>query len=318
MKFYIFQKESFLYKKFNFFKPKGLFYFLLVQIIISFIFIMLLSLFYKTPKERKLENNIKYLITEYNLINNKINESDMLLNKIILNDSIIYKSIFDVTDKSRKQMDAFYDIDSNNINYYNEIVKKTNVNISSLNSKLSKELYSLDNLLNIAYLKQDMLLHIPAIQPIYNKDLKRTASGWGYRIHPIYKIKKFHYGMDFTAKIGTNVYATGDGIIEYIISYNDKLSKGYGNFIIINHEYGYKTLYAHLSKFKVKKGQLVKRGEIIANVGNTGLSTGPHLHYEIIKNGIKVNPIYYYFNDLTPNEYQKIIQISTSINKSYD
>jgi len=316
MVFYLFQKESLSYKKFNFFKSKRLFYFLLIQIIISFIFILFISSVYKTPKEKKLENNIKYLITEYTSINKKIIESDMLLKEIILNDSVIYKSIFDVTDKSRKQLDAYYDV--TNLNEYNELVENLNIKISSLNSRLSKELYSLDNLLNIAYLKQDMLSHIPAIQPIYNKDLKRTASGWGYRVHPIYKIKKFHYGMDFTAKIGTNIYATGDGTIEYIITYDDKLSKGYGNFIIINHGYGYKTLYAHLNKFKVKKGQIIKRGEIIATVGNTGLSTGPHLHYEVIKNGIKVNPIYYYFNDLTPNEYQKIIHISTSINKSYD
>jgi len=163
-----------------------------------------------------------------------------------------------------------------------------------------------------------MLTHLPAIQPIDNKDLKRTASGWGMRIHPIYNIKKFHYGLDFTAPLGTPIYATGDGEIEYLILASDEASQGYGNLIIVNHGYGFRTLYAHLSKFNVKTKQKVKRGEIIGYVGNTGISTGPHLHYEVIKDGTKVNPVYYLFNSLTPEEYQKIIEISSSITKSYD
>jgi murein DD-endopeptidase MepM/ murein hydrolase activator NlpD len=166
--------------------------------------------------------------------------------------------------------------------------------------------------------KEDALSHIPAIQPIYNKDLKRTASGWGYRIHPIYNIMKFHYGFDFTASTGTPVHSTGDGKIQFIIKAEDKASQGYGNLIIVDHGYGYRTLYAHLSKFKGKVDQQIKRGEVIAEVGSTGLSTGPHLHYEVIKDGRKVNPVNFFFNDLSPFEYSEIVRISSSIKKSYD
>ncbi|HBH48762.1 MAG TPA: peptidase M23, partial [Bacteroidales bacterium] len=130
----------------------------------------------------------------------------------------------------------------------------------------------------------------------------------------IYKIRKFHYGMDFTAPTGTEIYATGDGIIEGL----DKSKRGYGNKIIINHGFGYKTLYAHMNSFNVKKGQKVKRGDVIGYVGNTGLSTAPHLHYEVLLNNKKVNPVNYYFNDLSAAEYEKMIDLSQKSGQSFD
>jgi len=159
-----------------------------------------------------------------------------------------------------------------------------------------------------------MLRSIPAIQPISNKDLKRTASGYGVRIHPIYKIPKFHNGMDFTAPTGTDVYATGDGVV----SVTKSLIGSYGNHIIIDHGFGYETIYAHLEGFKVKQGQKVKRGDVIGFVGNTGLSTAPHLHYEVLVNAHNVNPALYYFNDLTPEEYDRMIEISTRSGQTLD
>ena len=155
---------------------------------------------------------------------------------------------------------------------------------------------------------------IPAIQPISNKDLKKTASGWGYRIHPIYKIRKFHYGMDFTAPSGTEIYATGDGVVSELNS----SKRGYGNKIVVDHGFGYETLYGHCSAFKVRVGQQVKRGDVIGYVGNSGLSTAPHLHYEVSLNGEKVNPVNYYFNDLTAVEYEDLIELSQKSGQTFD
>ena len=162
--------------------------------------------------------------------------------------------------------------------------------------------------------KTDMLAAIPAIQPVANKDLSRMASGFGTRIHPIYKTRKFHAGMDFSAKTGTPIYATGDGKIEKV----RRSRRGYGNHVIINHGFGYKTLYAHMSKYTVKKGQKIKRGDVIGYVGNTGTSVAPHLHYEVHKNGKKINPVNFYYNDLTPEQYERMLEISSQSNQSFD
>ena len=159
-----------------------------------------------------------------------------------------------------------------------------------------------------------MLAALPAIQPVSNKNLSRMASGYGYRIHPIYKTRKLHTGMDFSAKSGTPIYATGDGEISEI----NNLRNGYGKHVIINHGYGYKTLYGHMSKYIVHKGQKVKRGEVIGYVGSTGTSVAPHLHYEVIKDGRKINPVNFYYNDLTPDEYEKMLEISSQNNQSFD
>jgi murein DD-endopeptidase MepM/ murein hydrolase activator NlpD len=167
---------------------------------------------------------------------------------------------------------------------------------------------------NKAINKEEMLQHIPAIQPVSNKNLKRLSSYYGYRTDPIYKVRKFHPGIDFSAPTGTEVYSTGNGrVIELTQS-----RMGYGNRIVIDHGYGYETMYAHLHKFNVKKGEWVKRGQVIGFLGNTGKSTAPHLHYEISKNGKRVNPIYYFFNDLTPEEYETVLEMSTQLNQSFD
>ena len=159
-----------------------------------------------------------------------------------------------------------------------------------------------------------MLAAIPAIQPVANKDLKRLASGYGYRIHPIYKVRKMHWGIDFSAPTGTAIYATGDG---KITTYKRSRS-GFGRHIIIDLGFGYQTLYAHMSKIEARKGQRVKRGDIIGYIGSTGSSTAPHLHYEVIKDGRKVNPVNYFFNDLTPMQYEEMLNISSHSNQSFD
>jgi murein DD-endopeptidase MepM/ murein hydrolase activator NlpD len=162
--------------------------------------------------------------------------------------------------------------------------------------------------------KQKMLASIPAIQPVANKDLKRIASGFGYRIDPIYKTVKYHAGLDFSAPSGTPIYATGDGVVEDA-SMSDV---GYGNHVVIKHGYGYKTLYGHMLRIKVKAGQSVKRGDVLGWVGSTGKSTGPHCHYEVMKNGEKVDPVYFFFNDLSPEEFDRMLKIARSGNQSFD
>ena len=159
-----------------------------------------------------------------------------------------------------------------------------------------------------------MLASIPGIQPVSNKNLTAIASGFGYRIHPIYKTTMMHEGLDFTAPVGTNIYATGNGTVSKV-EFN---GRGYGNNIIINHGYGYETLYGHMSKILVSQGQKIKRGDIIGMVGNTGQSTGPHLHYEVIKNARKINPINFFYNDLSPDQHQKVIELSSQSNQSFD
>ncbi len=316
MKFYTYKKDTVTYEKFDFFKPKYIVCFSIVQFIISIILLLFISSFYSTPKKKKLKKDVCYLLNEFKDINKRVMLSEMVLDQVMNNDSIIYESLFDTIVTSSKQFETVYEGDGSN--KYAAIMDELNTRVSLLDKNMAKEMHLLNGLLDKASKHQDMLAHIPAIQPIDNKDLKRTASGWGYRIHPIYKIRKFHYGLDFTAPTGTPIYSTGDGVISYAIPVTDRASQGYGNVVIIDHGYGYKTLYGHMLKFNVKVGEKVKRGQIIGYVGSTGLSTGPHLHYEVMKDGVKVNPINYLFDSLTPEEYQRIIEISNSMKKSLD
>jgi murein DD-endopeptidase MepM/ murein hydrolase activator NlpD len=186
--------------------------------------------------------------------------------------------------------------------------------IATLERQVNIHKSGFDRIKNLAGTRSARLSHVPAIQPIHNHNLIRTASGFGMRMHPVYKVPKLHTGVDFTAKTGTEIFAAGDGVV-----FNVKKSyTGYGQHVIIDHGFGYKTLYAHMSKFKVRKGQKVKRGDVIGLVGNTGTSTGPHLHYEVIRDNKKIDPANFFFNDLNFEEYQEMIEISSQINTSLD
>ncbi|MFT5581167.1 MAG: murein DD-endopeptidase MepM/ murein hydrolase activator NlpD, partial [Psychromonas sp.] len=195
-----------------------------------------------------------------------------------------------------------------------ELLIATAESLDKVERRLNAQRLSFKELLNLAKNKEKVLAGIPAIQPVRNSDLKRMASGYGWRIDPVYKTRKLHTGMDFTASTGTEVYATGGGVVLE----TERNGWGYGNCLVIDHGFGYKTRYAHLSAFKVKPGQKVKRGDLIALVGSTGKSTGPHLHYEVEKNGKKVNPIQYYHGDLTPAQYEKLLNMSKNSFKSLD
>ena len=196
-----------------------------------------------------------------------------------------------------------------------ELIIETAERLDILTKAIYVQSTSYDEVIDLARSREDQLSSLPAIMPISNKDLTRTASGWGFRIHPIYKIRKFHYGMDFTAPTGTEVYASADGAIERI----QRSRRGYGNILVVNHGYGYKTLYAHLTDFNnAWVGKKVKRGDVIAFVGSTGLSTAPHLHYEVHLNGKKINPVNYYFEDLSAQEYDRMIELSMRPGQSFD
>jgi murein DD-endopeptidase MepM/ murein hydrolase activator NlpD len=288
------------------------------SIVIALVYTFVYSIFFDSPVEKGLKRQISELKANYQLIAIELNKVDALLTDLQERDDNIYRTIFEAEPIQASIREAGYG-GSNN---YRELKKLENseivIGVKSRLDKIMKKIYvqskSYDQIINLAKNKEEMLASIPAVQPISNKDLKRTASGWGYRIHPIYKIRKFHYGMDFTAPTGTDIYATGDGVVEE----TDNSKRGFGNDIVINHGYGYKTLYGHMAAFNVKVGQKVKRGDVIGFVGNTGLSTAPHLHYEVSLNGVKVNPVNYYFNDLTAGEYEKMIEISLKSGQSFD
>jgi murein DD-endopeptidase MepM/ murein hydrolase activator NlpD len=274
--------------------------------------------YFDSPKERQLRQELEFMQDQYALLNRRLSQMDEVLRDMSNRDDNIYRVIFEAEpipqDIRRsgfgganryKSLEGF-----DNSNLIKEAARKTDI--------ISKQMYvqsrSLDEVVTLAKKKAEMLQSIPAIQPVANKDLTRVASGYGYRIHPIYKVRKLHTGIDFTAPTGTPVYATGDGRVIF----NSRNSSGYGLHVVIDHGYGYQTLYAHLSKVEARAGARIKRGEILGYIGNTGTSTAPHLHYEVIKGGNKVNPINFFFNDLSPEEFALMTQLSSQENQSFD
>lgn len=318
---YKFNKESLSYvkvKKSNKQKALHFFTYFFASIFLAVVYWFAFYALFDSPKEKGLKRQISELKLNYEIISEDLNRMDNALKDLQERDDNIYRTIFEaepihssVREAGMGGTNAYSDLE----NMENaEIVIGVKKNLDKIMKKIYIQSLSYDEVIDLAKNKEEMLSAIPAIQPVANKDLKRTASGWGYRIHPIYKIRKFHYGMDFTAPTKTEVYATGDGVIEIL----ESSKRGYGNKIVINHGFGYQTLYAHLYEFNVKKGQKVKRGDVIGYVGNTGLSTGPHLHYEVHLNGKKVNPVNYYFNDLSSEEYEKMIDLSQKSGQSFD
>tara|TARA_B110000967_G_scaffold194287_1_gene222668 strand:+ start:92 stop:1063 length:972 start_codon:yes stop_codon:yes gene_type:complete len=273
---------------------------------------------FDSPKEKELNREIENLLVQYELLERKISNSSLILDELQERDDNIYRVIFEAEPIDASIRKAGF----GGVNRYkkydgfkhSDLVAELHKKVDQVSKAIYVQSKSYDAVLKLAQNKEEMLAHIPAIQPVANKNLKRMASGFGNRIHPVYKTKKMHWGMDFSAPKGTEVYATGDGVVEKV----KRSKRGYGNQVRINHTYGYKTFYAHLNKYIVKKGQNVKRGDLIGYVGSTGTSTAPHLHYEVIKNKRKVNPVNYYFNDLTAEEYDKMLELSSQENQSFD
>ena len=270
-----------------------------------------------SPKERQQKRELSQLKLQYNLLNKRVIEMQEVMEDVQYRDDNIYRVIFE----AEPIPSNFRQSGRGGVNRYRhlegydntKLVVETTKRLDQLEKRIYVQSKSFDDVYNMAMQKELMLASIPAVQPVANKDLKRMASGFGKRIHPVYKTEMMHWGMDFSATIGTEIYATGNGIIKLV-----KYQKGYGKHVVINHGYGYETYYAHMSKFNVRVGQKIKRGEVIGYVGNTGTSTAPHLHYEVHKNGKKLNPVNYYFNDLSPEEYDKMLELSSAANQSFD
>lgn len=280
--------------------------------------LILYSSYFESPKELILKNEVKELEFYYENLEAEVERLHKQLSNMEYRDDNIYRVVLgaEPIDKSIREagvggMDRYEDIRDKNI-IHEDIIVKLNESVDNLRRKIYIESKSQDDVVDLAESKEKLFAAIPAIQPVANKQLIALASGFGLRIHPIYKVKKMHTGIDFAAAIGTPIYATADGVIDKL----DVSFSGYGKMLEIDHGFGYRTRYAHMHGFAVRQGQKVKRGDLIGYVGDTGLSTAPHLHYEVFVNGTHANPVHYFFNDLNPAEYEKIIELASIENQS--
>lgn len=284
---------------------------LFLAVILNVLFLVL----FDSPRERMVRNENEELKRQYQVLQERKATVDTVFKEIDQTDENIFRLIFETEPTTA-------DLEDNRSRSYatlkaltdKQIVSFTADRIDSVLNKTREEQIDYDILRIKSEDKSEMLTYIPAIQPVENRDLTRTASGYGYRMHPIYKIPKFHQGMDYTAPVGTPVYATGAGRIDE----TTRSRRGSGNRIVIDHGYGFKTVYAHLNEINTRRGQTVERGDIIGTVGNSGLSSGPHLHYEVLFNDEPVNPVNFFFLELTPEAYNELISISKNSGQSFD
>lgn len=291
-----------------------LFSYLIIVIVVGFAFMLTWLHFFPSSREKQLMDENKTLRNQYKSLNSRIGSLEKVVEDLSDRDNNIYRMVFESEPIPNSVRNGGF----GGVNRYAEIesipnmelVVKTNKRMDVLMKKIYIQSLSFDTIVDKAKNKQEMLQHIPGIQPLKTY---KYVSGFGTRMHPIYKTLRTHTGIDLVAPTGTKIYATGDGVVT-----SAKFERGYGKAIVINHGYQYQSMYAHCSEILVHQGQKVKRGEVIGLVGNTGVSTGSHLHYEIIKGGQKVNPINYFLNDLSPSEFEEIRQISIQPNQSFD
>jgi murein DD-endopeptidase MepM/ murein hydrolase activator NlpD len=294
--------------------------FLAVSLIIATVIVITYNTYFESPKEAILKKENEELLLHYELLAKDMNYTSKMMSALQERDDDIYRIIFEAEPIPTSIRSAGI----GGSNRYKELLEsgleKEDLIVKSFKKidKLKKQMYiqtkSYDEIIEMAMNRDIMLASIPAIQPVANKELKRLASGFGVRYHPIYKVRKMHWGIDFSAPRGTPIYSTGDGTVLSIKTSNK--AYGYGNLVKIDHGYGYVTIYAHMQSFNVKKGQKIKRGEVIGYVGNSGGSTAPHCHYEVLKDGKKVNPVKYFLQDLTDEEYNELLELASRDNQS--
>lgn len=285
--------------------------YIIAGIILGIIFLYLFLILFPSPREKQLQQEKEEILSQMKVLNQQVDQMQAVMSDLQERDNNLYRVLFGAEPIPLNIRQGT----QRKIEYYEQIAKMTNSQLAAeLVLKvdiLEKELYvqskSYDEVVNLAKTRELRMENIPAIQPILNKDLTRIASGFGLRIDPVYHTSKFHQGMDFTAPTGTEIYATGNAIVKF-----NGWRQGYGNTVILDHGFGYETLYAHLYESLVVEGQHVRRSDVIALVGNTGKSTGPHLHYEVRLHGQPADPRNYYFMDLSPEEYDKMIQMSSN------
>lgn len=318
---YYYDSETLSYKEVKRSKKTTFKYFLLFVLssgLFALSFVIIGGLYFQSPKEKSLERELSNLLFQYEILSKKIDNAYQVLENVEQRDNNLYRHYFETNPIPVEQRRAGF----GGINRYkkfegydnSELVIETTKRIEVLEKAIVVQSKSLDEIASLAKNKEQLLSAIPAIQPIKNSDLTRMASGFGWRRDPFTKARKFHKGMDFTAKRGTPVYASGDGKVLRA----DSRSTGYGKHIRIDHGYGYVSLYAHLNAYNVKRGQKIKRGDVIGFVGSTGRSQAPHLHYEISKDGRKINPINYYYGNLTAQEFDLLLKQAEVENQSLD
>lgn len=280
--------------------------------------LILYSNYFESPKELLLKNEVKEMKFYYDNLQKEVDKLSTILSGMEYRDDNIYRAVLgaepiekSIRDAGVGGVDRYEEIRNKDV-IHEDIIIRLSETVDKLRRKVYIESKSQDDVVEIAKNKENLFASIPAIQPVANKELIALASGFGMRIHPVYKVRKMHTGVDFAAVIGTPIYATADGVIDKTnVSFS-----GYGKMIEIDHGFGYRTRYAHMHGFAVRQGQRVKRGDLIGYVGDTGLSTAPHLHYEVFVNGVHVNPVHYFFNDLNAAEYEKIIELASVENQS--
>lgn len=318
---YYYDSETLSYRKIERKKRTTLKYislFLLASALFGFFFVFIAGQFIESPKERALKRELQNMTLQYDLLNKRMEEAFAALENVEERDNAIYRLYFEANPIPEEQRRAGF----GGINRYkkyegfdnSKLIAESNKRLDILEKAIVVQSKSLDEIKKLAEDKEKFLQAIPAIQPVNNENLTRMASGYGYRTDPFTKVRKFHFGMDFTAPRGTPVYATGDGVVTRA----DNSASGYGKHIRIDHGYGYVSLYAHLYKYNVRKNQRVKRGDLIGYVGSTGRSEAPHLHYEVFKDGERINPINFYYGNLSAEEYDRLLEKASLENQSLD
>jgi murein DD-endopeptidase MepM/ murein hydrolase activator NlpD len=271
-----------------------------------------------SPNEKILRQRLDDYEYNYNLMNKRMEELQKQMGDLEKRDNQVYRQIFEanpIPDSARaRELEKSEEITLVSRLSDNDLFRGMIGQLNTLSSRIRVQEKSYKEIDEMIRDKEKLLRSIPAIQPVSNKELTRIASGFGSRIDPVYKVSKFHAGLDFAAPQGTPIYATADGRVKEANSE----AGGYGNHVVINHGYGYETLYGHMVRIKAHSGQSIKRGEVIGWVGSTGKSTGPHCHYEVHKNGTPVDPIYYFYNDLSPEQFDRILKLAAASNQSFD
>lgn len=274
--------------------------------------------FIGSPREKILAQQNKALNDNYKELEEDLKSVQQQMKELEKRDNDVYRAIFEanpVPDSARaKELEVKQEIAKVERIQDHQLAASITNTLNNLKSRITAQKKSYEQVEDLVKNKEQLLSHTPAIQPVSNKDLSRIASGFGSRIDPVYKTVKFHYGLDFAAPQGTPIYATADGTVTTAGS----TGNGYGNHVIINHGYGYETLYGHMVRVKARNGQVIKRGEVIGWVGSTGKSTGPHCHYEVHKYGDKIDPIYFFYNDLTPAQFDLLLKKAAASNQSLD
>ncbi|MDY2587901.1 M23 family metallopeptidase [Winogradskyella aquimaris] len=318
---YYYDAETLSYRKIERKKSTTIKYtavFLLASALFAFLFVFIASQYIESPKERQLTRELQNMQLQYELLNKRMDDAIAALENVEERDNAIYRLYFEANPIPEEQRRAGF----GGVNRYkkfegydnSQLIAESNKRLDILEKAIVVQSKSLDEIAKLAKDKEKFLEAIPAIQPVRNENLTRMASGYGYRTDPFTKARKFHFGMDFTAPRGTPIYATGNGIVKRA----DNRASGYGKHIRIDHGHGYISLYAHLYKYNVRVNQRVKRGDLIGYVGSTGRSEAPHLHYEVFKDGERINPINFYYGNLSASEFNELLRKASLENQSLD